>query len=483
MDTVSDGLYDFEEIDFLTEGAIDVRNGMVVYRKYGDYVEDYIKSHGVENGLDRYFTADHNGTPSSVVEINLMKAYVVPILSDPTSEDGDGDGLLDGKRYEINGRIIAPKDPNPLRIDGPAGVWKKHIESARGDVPTMVDRWYGESQVNEYKYVTHFVQNNIKILTTQMLKNEMYGIANIANLDKEKTACILDIADWRNYLDLNSSNSGIEGFDSLKSEAVLMTLSGDIGADRREIVLSLAYFGAVAKLLTNDMQCEEEARAFFQYLGTSGFSDYARASLGSRFLNFKADSKGVIHSQHRQWQASGGYNNGYDALFRTFTGNNMDREKFQFAVGDMEYIIWTWRGDYLNLGAGAEIGIYSRPTWLAQDSDKLDQYFVDYDLAMPMQLYLYNYENSSDIQNIHSWAPDEPQWWICSFNPQYLRDDVDVSKQIMIGSMDFSGNEEMYDCFVAEMNKVGNDEKRKYLTYDERNKTIWLCWYSMEDEK
>ena len=23
-----------------------------------------------------------------------------------------------------------------------------------------------------------------------------------------------------------------------------------------------------------------------------------------------------------------------------------------------EYIIWAWKGDYLNLGAGAEIGIY-----------------------------------------------------------------------------------------------------------------------------
>lgn len=93
------------------------------------------------------------------------------------------------------------------------------------------------------------------------------------------------------------------------------------------------------------------------YVAEGEDADKILASLGSRFLNFKADSRSIIHSQRYSWQSLGGYNNGYDAIFRHFTGNNMDREKFAFTVGSTEYILWTWRGDYLNLGAGAEIAI------------------------------------------------------------------------------------------------------------------------------
>lgn len=32
--------------------------------------------------------------------------------------------------------------------------------------------------------------------------------------------------------------------------------------------------------------------------------------------------------------------------------------KFSFTVDNFDYILWIWRGNYLNLGAGAEMGLY-----------------------------------------------------------------------------------------------------------------------------
>ena len=46
----------------------------------------------------------------------------------------------------------------------------------------------------------------------------------------------------------------------------------------------------------------------------------------------------------------------------------------------------------------------------------------------------------------------------------------------MIGSVDFSGHEEMYDELVIEMDKPENAKKKKYLIFDEPNQTVWFCW-------
>ena len=81
---------------------------------------------------------------------------------------------------------------------------------------------------------------------------------------------------------------------------------------------------------------------------------------------------------------------------------------------------------------------------MSQDPNGLDHYFVDKELSMPMTLNLYNYNVEKDIDCIYNYSPTSPQWWITAFNPEYVGK-VDVTKHVMIGSVDFSGNEEMYD--------------------------------------
>jgi len=133
-----------------------------------------------------------------------------------------------------------------------------------------------------------------------------------------------------------------------------------------------------------------------------------------------------------------------------------------------------------NPGAGADIGIYSRPTYMAQDRDGLDHYFADTSLTMPMQLYLYNNYGSSNIENIFSWQPSEEQWWITGFNPEHVGI-ADMTKQVMVACVDFSeytdanGKNEMYDELKDALEELELD--KKYVILDEDEEIVWIMWY------
>lgn len=60
------------------------------------------------------------------------------------------------------------------------------------------------------------------------------------------------------------------------------------------------------------------------------------------------------------------------------------------------------------------------------------------------------------------------------FNPEYVGN-VDVTKQVMIGSVDFTGHKEMYEKFSKQMKK--DLERNKFTIFDDRNYTVWIMWY------
>lgn len=372
VDTDKDGLTDYKEINFGCN-LIKFENGIVTLPTYGACVDYKSELTYVERGLNRF--GDVIISDKSFLDYVYETVRVLPIVSDPTSEDGDGDGLLDGKALSLpisdtennhNTKIIAPQDPNPLKTDGPDGVWRKHIEIQEKEVAT------------EY--------NNKKYLASG---NEW----------------------WKE----------------------------------------------------------------------------AGTKIGAFVLRFSADDKEyAYHSDTTQWQELGGYNNIYDFVFKTATKNNMRREKFNFKTGtkcnddftvfddnqknDYEFIVWIWRGNYLNLGAGSEIGLYYRKTGSGGVSD---HYKASKKLALPMTLELYNYNSSLKIDTIFAWAPEEPQWWITGFNPQYWGD-VDVTKQVMIGSIDFSGHEKLYEGFARMYSE--NSDSHKFVILDDERKLVWICW-------
>ena len=94
----------------------------------------------------------------------------------------------------------------------------------------------------------------------------------------------------------------------------------------------------------------------------------------------------------------------------------------------------------INLGAGAELGIYTGDNF---------QKNVNTRLAMPMRLTL-SY-NGAEIINYH---PTAEQWWITGFNSNYMR--VKACDLTATFSVRFT-DQEMYDAFYGTWNNREQD--------------------------
>ena len=165
------------------------------------------------------------------------------------------------------------------------------------------------------------------------------------------------------------------------------------------------------------------------------------ADIGAVILNMSKDEQGIYHANFDCWQQYFGYTDLYDVVFNAAT--SMSRAKFPFDVnndGKDDYILWAWKGDYLNLGAGAELGIYKR--WAYSD----EIWKVDKSLAMKMTLSL-DYTENDKKTNIINWQPTEKQWWITGFNWKYQnvdRDDLEATYTVQFNTTS------MYNAFINE---------------------------------
>lgn len=127
------------------------------------------------------------------------------------------------------------------------------------------------------------------------------------------------------------------------------------------------------------------------------------AAIGAFFLMMKKDKDGVYHATFNCWQQLGGYNEFYDYVFDL--GTSMEAHPFPFYYKGQGYTIWAWKGDYINLGAGAELGIYQGYS---------GHRTVDKSLAMWMSMIV-----SYNDECIITYFPADDQWWITGFNPKY----------------------------------------------------------------
>jgi len=75
------------------------------------------------------------------------------------------------------------------------------------------------------------------------------------------------------------------------------------------------------------------------------------AQIGGKLLNMKKDKKGIYHANFNGWQQHFGYNKFYDFMFDL--GADMKSTKISFTHNKVKYVLWAWKGDYINLGAGA----------------------------------------------------------------------------------------------------------------------------------
>ena len=172
------------------------------------------------------------------------------------------------------------------------------------------------------------------------------------------------------------------------------------------------------------------------------------------FLGATKDEKGIYHIDQNYWQSIHfwGYNDLYDQAFDLgvgMTGYNVDFKKFEFQLDNgKEYVIWLWKGDYINLGSGAEVGIY-------KESVIPGQWLTSKENAMPMSLKL----TEIDTRNVlFDYTPKEKQWWINGFDPS--NQNAYANNLALTVTIDFTGKTELYEAFKAAKDTQG------YWSYD-----------------
>ena len=101
------------------------------------------------------------------------------------------------------------------------------------------------------------------------------------------------------------------------------------------------------------------------YKRTKSGSDW-KVNLLLKLGGFEREKgKSIFHARDICIQKLGGYNNFYDFVFDSATNISKplkykftDRKDYKFNM-KRKYVIWPWKGDYLNLGAGCEVGFYN----------------------------------------------------------------------------------------------------------------------------
>ncbi len=152
------------------------------------------------------------------------------------------------------------------------------------------------------------------------------------------------------------------------------------------------------------------------------------------------EETGTYHAHTEAWQQIGGYNDFYDVVFDYAT--HMRFDKFAFSYDNKDFIVWMWKGDYLNLGAGSEMGIYRN---LVIDGQKTPHWVVDRKYSLYMSATLVG-EDGYNI--LYQYEPTEKQWWITGFNPNYMH--VDPDKLTSYFKLGFD-NVDMYNAFKNQM--------------------------------
>ncbi|MBV7275924.1 DUF4474 domain-containing protein, partial [Clostridium sp. PL3] len=182
---------------------------------------------------------------------------------------------------------------------------------------------------------------------------------------------------------------------------------------------------------------------------------------------------GVYHtSQPYCWQYVGGYCDIYDDVFNAAT--SMNKRKYPFKVGNTEYIIWMWKGDYLNLGAGGEVGIYDNSHSVPSlnikgvNTPAIDNVPGLYEVSKENSLNMTLNATINDSTTVFNWNPGKPNWWITGWNPKFQN--IAEENIVLSGTIDFSGHDDMWSSFYSAHNRDFN------LTFHPDTHTVDFKW-------
>ena len=177
------------------------------------------------------------------------------------------------------------------------------------------------------------------------------------------------------------------------------------------------------------------------------------------------DKDGIYHIFQRYWQSTAiiGYNDFYDYVFdkaTRATGGTMETTNFKFTIADgTEYVLWLWKGDYINLGSGAELGIYKA------SKDIPNHYLTSTENSMPMTLSLKEIDSG---EVLFEYNPSRKKWWITGFDASHQN--ARASNLEMTVTVDFSGRPELFEGFYK---KYGNNAESPWTFDGKVAKLVW----------
>jgi hypothetical protein len=172
---------------------------------------------------------------------------------------------------------------------------------------------------------------------------------------------------------------------------------------------------------------------------------------------FARQEDGTYVSTRDAWQLWFGYVEPYDVFFDATIP--MEREQFPFTYndgnGDRDLILWGWKGNYGNLGAGGEMAMYEEFGF--RGSGLWSAKYAEGD----MPHITVSVTHAGD--EITYAAPNEVQPWVATMNP-YVQgaddDDLTVTSTITFP------NQDMYDQFYSQY------EGDRRLQFDAENNMV-----------
>jgi len=179
-------------------------------------------------------------------------------------------------------------------------------------------------------------------------------------------------------------------------------------------------------------------------------------------VEWYGDTQELMHTTYKNdwnWQRFFGYNPVYDFFFRV--GTSMEKEKFPFQANNKYYTVWCWKGDYWNLGAGAEIGIYETNSAIFA---ALQSYGVNPDNTLAASVYV-----KHNGQTIITYLA-QVNWWVCVFRPsvqQANAKDLDVT---IFASFSGPDSNALWNAFYSHYTAPGN--QRETLRWDPGQKVF-----------
>ena len=134
----------------------------------------------------------------------------------------------------------------------------------------------------------------------------------------------------------------------------------------------------------------------------------------SIFLDMKFDNQfEIYYPSFESWQQKLGSNKVYDIVF-DLTARMQKNNEGIFSYNNQTYVFWAWKGDYINIGAGAELGIY-----VGDSSNDFSRLKVDKSLAMSMTLSLKHIQHGIIVENWNCYGEDT--WWVSAFNTKFKK--------------------------------------------------------------